>query len=126
MNPSRCFEDLLVWQYAHEFVLMVYNMTNVFPEFEKFGLRSQFTRVAVSIPANIAEGYKKIGKADKLRFLNTAQGSFEECRYYIILSKDLHYLAEEETEKLRCSLEKVSWFLNSYAQGIVKNNRIDE
>ena len=126
MNPSRCFEDLLVWQYAHEFVLMVYNMTNVFPEFEKFGLRSQFTRAAVSIPANIAEGYKKIGKADKLRFLNTAQGSLEECRYYIILSKDLHYLAEEETEKLRCSLEKVSWFLNSYAQGIVKNNRNDE
>ena len=83
-------------------------MTNVFPEFEKFGLRSQFTRAAVSIPANIAEGYKKIGKADKLRFLNTAQGSLEECRYYIILSKDLHYLAEEETEKLRCSLEKVS------------------
>ena len=126
MNPSRCFEDLLVWQYAHEFVLMVYNMTNVFPEFEKFGLRSQFTRATVSIPANIAEGYKKIGKADKLRFLNTAQGSLEECRYYIILSKDLHYLAEEETEKLRYSLEKVSRFLNSYAQGIVKNNRIDE
>lgn len=126
MNPSRCFEDLLVWQYAHEFVLMVYNTTNVFPEFEKFGLRSQFTRAAVSIPANIAEGYKKIGKTDKLRFLNTAQGSLEECRYYIILSKDLHYLAEEETEKLRYSLEKVSWFLNSYAQGIVKNNRIDE
>lgn len=126
MSPSKCFKDLLVWQYAHQFVLMVYEMTSAYPEFEKFGLRSQFTRAAVSIPANIAEGYKKLGKADKLRFMNTAQGSLEECRYYIILSKDLHYLGNEDIERLRLSLEKVSWYLNSYAQGIAKNKGIGE
>lgn len=62
-------------------------MTRTFPEIERFGLISQFQRATVSITAIIAEGYRKIGKADKLRFLNTSQGSLEECRNYIILSK---------------------------------------
>lgn len=62
-------------------------MTRTFPEIERFGLISQFQRATVSITANIAEGYRKIGKADKLRFLNTSQGSLEEGRNYIILSK---------------------------------------
>ena len=92
MEYSKSFQELKVWQYAHSFVLMVYQMSNNFPDYEKFGLRSQFARAAMSIPANVAEGYKKLGKADKLRFLNQAQGSLEECRYYIILSKDLNYM----------------------------------
>ena len=62
------FHGIVAWQKAHEFVLMVYRETKNFPDFEKFGLCSQFQRAAVSIPANIAEGYKKMSKADKLRF----------------------------------------------------------
>ena len=70
-----------------------------FPEFEKYGLSSQFQRAAVSIVANIAERYKKLGKADKLRFMNIAQGSLEECRCYVMLSKDLGYINEEEFQE---------------------------
>ena len=85
------FEDLYVWQKAHTFVLSVYKVTRHFPADEKFGLTSQFRRAAISIEANIAEGYKKIGKYDKLRFYNIAQGSLEECRNYHILMNVNYY-----------------------------------
>jgi four helix bundle protein len=71
--------------------LAVYRLTENFPKSELFGLTSQMRRAAISIPANIAEGYKKRGKPDKLRLVNVAQGSLEELRYYFILSKDLGY-----------------------------------
>lgn len=58
-KPSKTFRDLIVWQKAHEFVLSVYQVTNAFPREELFGLTQQFRRAAVSIPANIAEGFKK-------------------------------------------------------------------
>src|SRR5437899_4082436 len=91
LPPSRTFEELNVWQKAHQFVLSVYHFSENFPQKEMYGLTSQFRRAAMSIPANIAEGYKKVGRADKLRFFNIAQGSLEECRYYLILSRDLRY-----------------------------------
>ena len=96
--PARSFEDLLVWQKAHGFVLGIYVLTKTFPREEIYGLTSQFRRAAVSIPANIAEGFKKRGRADKARFLNIAQGPLEECRYYLRLSSDLGY---GDTQQLR-------------------------
>ena len=89
------FEDVKAWQLAHIFVLEVYRCTKFFPEEERFGLVSQFKRAAVSIEANIAEGYKKLGKNDKLRFYNISQGSIEECRDYLILGRDLGYINED-------------------------------
>src|SRR3990172_370416 len=86
------FEDLEVWKKAHRLVLDIYNITRGFPPEEKFGLVSQMRRAAVSIPANIAEGFKKQTLKDKSNFYNIAQGSLEELRYYLILSKDLRYM----------------------------------
>ena len=80
MNPrpaARTFQDLLVWQKAHKFVLGVYGYTSGFPKSETYGLASQFRRAAVSVPANIAEGFRKSGRQDKIRFMNIAQGSPE-------------------------------------------------
>lgn len=77
--PAKSFTDLEVWKKAHAFVLGVYRLTATFPEAERFGLTNQFRRAAVSIPANIAEGFRKYTTADKARFLNTAEGSAEEC-----------------------------------------------
>lgn len=119
---TRSFEDLIAWQKAHEFVVCVYRATATFPQNESFGLTSQFRRAAVSIAANIAEGYKKISKADKLRFFNISQGSIEECRYYIRLAFDLNYINEEVRQKLQFSLYNCSKFLNSYCQGVINNN----
>ena len=81
-KPARTFQDLLVWQKAHRFVLEVYVLTTGFPKQETYGLSLQMRRAAVSIPANIAEGFRRRGKADKARFMNIAEGSVEECRYF--------------------------------------------
>jgi len=117
-KAAKRFEDLIVWQKAHQFVLMVYNYTSEFPNNETYGLTSQFRRAAVSIPTNISEGFKKKGNADKVRFLNISQGSLEECRYYLILSKDLGYGNNEE---LYQHLIEVSKLLQSYMGSIQKS-----
>lgn len=89
--PIKDFRDLKVWQKAHCLVLEVYKITKEYPVDERFGLVSQMRRAAVSIPANIAEGFKKRGLKDKTNFYNIAEGSLEELRYYLILLKDLQY-----------------------------------
>jgi len=116
---ARSFEDVEIWKKSHVFVLETYRFTENFPKHELFGLTSQLRRAAVSIPANFAEGFKKTGKPDKLRFYNIAQGSLEECRYYLILAKDLNY---GETEDLKMKLEEISKMLTSYIQKI-RNDR---
>ena len=123
---TRSFEDIIAWQKAHSFVMAVYNATKDFSEDEKFGLTSQFRRAAVSIAANIAEGYKKLSKADKLRFFNISQGSLEECRYYIILSKDLGYINEQTFAFLSENNLDTSYMLNSYIKGVVNNSGVQD
>ncbi len=104
-RPAKDFQGLIVWQKAHQFVLSIYRLSDNFPKNEMYGLTSQFRRAAVSIPANIAEGFKKKKKPDKAKYMNIAQGSAEECRYYLILAKDLGYV---DTLQLMSQLEEVS------------------
>ena len=113
---AQTFRDLLVWQKAHQLVLAVYQLTTAFPRQETFGLALQMRRAAVSIAANIVEGFAKRSKAEKARFLNMAQGSLEESRYYLILTEDLGYGRTEELLKL---LEEVSRLLHRYATAIL-------
>jgi four helix bundle protein len=116
---ARTFRDLVVWQKAHQFVLSVYAFTAHFPKPETYGLSIQMRKAAVSIPANIAEGFRRRGKADKVRFLNTSESSVEESRYYLILSEDLGY---GKTGELLDSLEEVSRLLNAYAKAILNSS----
>jgi four helix bundle protein len=116
-GAARSFEDLVVWQRAHQFVLAAYRLTQGFPKSEVYGLSSQFRRAAVSTAANIAEGFRKRGQADKLRFFNIAQGSIEECRYYLILTRDLEYGDGAEALAL---LQETSRLLVSYCRRMVE------
>ena len=118
-EPAKTFEDLLVWQKAHLFVLAVYRITGVFPKHETYGLASQLRRAAVSTAANIAEGFRKRSKADKTRFLNIAQGSIEECRYYLILTEDLKYA---DISEARFLLQEVSKMLDAYMRSILTSD----
>ena len=117
--PARSFQDLIVWQKAHQFVLAVYRFTENFPKTEQYGLTSQLRRAAVSIAANIAEGFRKRSKPDKARFMNISQGSIEECRYYFILSKDLNY---GDSSTLMNQLEEVSKILDAYISSILASH----
>lgn len=116
---AKSFEDVEIWRKSHVFVLEIYRLTENFPKHELFGLTSQLRRAAVSIPANFAEGFKKTGKPDKLRFYNIAQGSLEECRYYLILANDLNY---GDTKELKLMVEEISKMLTSYMHKI-RNDR---
>lgn len=114
-QPARSFEDLFVWKKAHKFVVSVYQSTQSFPKTELYGLISQMRRAAVSVPANIAEGFKKKTKADKVNYLNIAYGSLEESRYYLILSEDLGYC---NAASLKSLAEEVSKLLSMYRSKI--------
>jgi four helix bundle protein len=113
---ARCFRDLLVWRKAHQFVLAIYQLTAAFPKTEIYGLTQQLRRAAVSIPANIAEGFRRRGRADKVRFLNIAEGSLQECHYYLILAQDLGY---GDTTKLMNDAEEISRILTAYSAAIL-------
>ena len=97
-------------------MLSVYHYSDYFPQKEIYGLTSQFRRAAISIAANIAEGFKKKSAADKARFMNIAQGSLEECRYYLVLAKDLGY---GDNPELLPQLEEVSKLLEKYTAAIL-------
>jgi len=114
-SPSRTFQDLIVWRKAHEFVLAVYRESAAFPKTETFGLTSQLRRAAVSVPANIAEGFVKRGKPDKARLMNIAQGSLEEARYYLILAQDLGYF---HNAALLVQIDEVSRLLERYVMRV--------
>ncbi|HOU13320.1 MAG TPA: four helix bundle protein [Anaerolineae bacterium] len=110
MGEIEHFQQLHAWQEAHRLVLAIYKVTQGFPSEEKFGLVSQMRRAAISIPANIAEGFKRRGIQDKLRFYNIAEGSLEEVKYFLILAKDLSYIATDEDLTLQA--ETVDRLLN--------------
>lgn len=117
-KPAESFRDLIVWQKSHALVLDVYKLTRRLPKEELFGLVSQMRRAAVSIPANIAEGFKRRGKPDKARHMNIAQGSLEELQYFFILCADLSYLPANPVGD---RANEVGRLLNSYTRSILES-----
>jgi len=118
-EPAKTFEDLIVWQKAHSFVLMVYKFSGAFPKHETYGLVAQFRRAAVSIASNIAEGFRRRNAADKAKFFNIAQSSVEECRYFLILARDLGYVNVQDAYPL---LVEVSKLLDAYSKSILTSD----
>ena len=103
-RTGKGFRKLIVWQKAHQLVILVYKLTEKFPKHEMFGLTSQLRRAMVSVPADVAEGYGAGGKGQFGRYLDIAQGSLAEAEYYLILAQDLSYITPsqyEQTESLR-------------------------
>ena len=96
----KSFRELEVWQKAHRLVLEIYRLTEKFPDRERFSIVSQIRRSAASVPANIAEGFGRRTTKELLQFLVTANGSLEETRYFLILSRDLGYLSDESFDHL--------------------------
>jgi four helix bundle protein len=111
-KPEKGFHKLIVWQKAHQLVLSVYKLSESFPKSELFGLTSQIRRAAVSVPANIAEGYAAGSKGQFGRFLDIAQGSLAEVEYYLVLSRDLKYINEKQCGEAETMRGEVGFLLH--------------
>jgi four helix bundle protein len=120
MEKIRQFTDLVVWQKAHQLVLEVYRMCALFPKEEMYGLTSQLKRASISIPANIAEGFKRASRLEKLRFYNISQASLSEVQYYLILTKDLKFA---DTYNLTKQAEEVDRILFGLIISIRDNDK---
>ncbi|MCZ7583060.1 MAG: four helix bundle protein [Deltaproteobacteria bacterium] len=116
LNRIERFQDLEVWRTAHTLVLGIYRLTKNFPREELYGLTSQIRRAAVSVAANIAEGFKKRGSKEKIRFYNTSQGSLAEVEYYLLVVRDLQYA--KETYELDRLVEQTGKMLNGLIASI--------
>ena len=113
MEYSTIYTEL--FREAHSIVLDVYKATQQFPPSEVFGLSNQFRRAAVSVAANLAEGYRKVSIKDKLRVYNISICSLEECRYFSLLAKDLAFM---ESTELQMKIEGFGKRLYHYCKGI--------
>ncbi|MCK6648926.1 MAG: four helix bundle protein [Bacteroidia bacterium] len=119
MEKTNTFKNLIVWQKAHELVLNIYKETKKFPKDEVYALTNQLRRASISIAANIAEGYKKKTIPNKINFLNISEGSLEEVKYYIILSKDLEYISNSKADEFEKLCDEIGRLINGYSKAIL-------
>jgi four helix bundle protein len=115
-SPAKSFQDLIVWQKAHKFVLSVYNFSDYFPQKEVCGLTVQLRRAASSIPICIAQSVHAGSSIEEAKLIFTAKDSLEECRYYLILAGDLGY---GDSRDLFPQLEEVERLLKEYIVGVM-------
>lgn len=106
------FTDLAVWRRSHSLALDVYRLTLTFPQDEKFGLTFQLRRAALSVPTNIAEGSKRVGRVEYARFLNIAEGSVAETQYLLLVSRDLGYMPVETHNATQKSVGEIARMLH--------------
>ncbi len=112
------YKNLNVWKKADELVIEVYKSTKFFPKDEWFGLVSQMRRAAVSVPANIVEGYGRRTSKDKTQFYYISRGSLNELEYYIDLSRKLSYVNEDDFKKLLALRADVGKLLGGFIKSL--------
>ncbi len=118
----RSFRDLIAWQKGIVLCKQIYVISAEFPDVEKFGLRSQVRRAAVSIPSNIAEGYGRRRKQDYLRFLDMARGSLCEVETQMILAQELSFVEANRVASCMELIREVDRILYALARS-VKNSK---
>jgi four helix bundle protein len=107
-NKIKNFKDLLIWQEGIEIVKDIYRLSSSFPKAELYGLSSQIRKCAVSIPSNIAEGFKRFYYKDYRRFLYIALGSAAELETQLVISEKLKYISNEEVQVIYVKLERLA------------------
>jgi len=116
---AKTFKEVIAWQKAHQLTLNIYQITNHFPDSEKFGLTSQMRRCSVSIPSNIAEGFKRHGYRDGMNFLNISETSLEELKYQTLLSFDLHYIDQTTYDRITLAEDEVGRLINGWKRSLL-------
>lgn len=113
MTVISSYKELLVWQKAIVLVSKVYAVTKGFPSNEKFGLVSQINRAAVSIPANIAEGWGRQSRKNYIQFIRISRGSLFELETLIIIAKNEHFIQDIYFDEMNSIIDEIGKMLNS-------------
>jgi len=112
------FRNLKAWQKACELSLNISKVVKQFPRTERFGVGIQLPKAAISVPANIVEGYERQHRKEYLQFLSFAMGSLGEVETYIImLAEDLGYLSPDEYN----SLEDIGAEVSKLLTGLMRS-----
>lgn len=107
----KSYKDLDVWKNARVLVKQIYIATKPFPKEELYALTSQLRRCAISIPANIAEGYSRHGLKDYISFVSVAFGSAAELETHLLLAFDLGYMKQQDLEALLRDIQTIQKML---------------
>ncbi|MGC4102752.1 four helix bundle protein [Ferruginibacter sp.] len=113
------YKELIVWQKSIELVKKIYLLVKQFPPEEKYGLVSQITRAAVSIPANIAEGSSRNSDKDYARFLQISLGSAFEVQTYLVIAKEMKLTKVQDIEALDIILEEVIKMIHAFIKRLL-------
>ena len=122
----RTFQDLEVWQVGREVRVRLYIVANRLPDSERYNLAAQIRRTAVSLTANVAEGYGRFRFKENIQYCRIARGSAYELIDHLITCQDERYLAKEEVEALHCELLTFVRLLNGYIRSIGTSKRTDD
>ncbi len=109
----RSHRDLVVWQRSIQLVKEIYRVSRYFPDTERYGLVSQLTRAAISVPANIAEGNARATRRDYAQFVSIARGSLAEVETYLIIAVELGYISSDEITALNQELDEIGRMLTA-------------
>ncbi|MBN1169067.1 four helix bundle protein [Candidatus Woesebacteria bacterium] len=120
MAKIKNFYDLIAWQEARSLGVYIYKITDKFPKKEIFGLTSQIRRSAISVSSNIAEGFSRKGKKEKIQFYYHSLGSITELQSQVIIAKDIGYLNKKEMEKILKKTLTVQKLINGLIRGTEK------
>ena len=118
MGTVQSFKDFIVWQKSHQLTLSVYKISKKFPDEEKFGITSQIRRAAYSVPSNIVEGHSRNTRKEFKYFLGVAKASLNELEYFLILSRDLEYITEEEFNEFEPNVVEISKILYAFTNNL--------
>lgn len=112
MTKITSYKELTVWQKSYTLTRAIYSVTEHFPKKEDFSLTSQMRRCSLSIPSNIAEGYRRGHRKEFTQFLQIAFGSASELEVQLLLSKDIKYISEQEYQDCNSLLTEILKMLN--------------
>lgn len=116
----QSFTDLLAWQEGHKLVVLIYKITDKFPQKEMFSLIDQMRRAATSVTSNIAEGFGRQTYKEKVQFYYLAKGSLSELENQIYIAKDINYLNQKDFDGL---LEQ-STISHKLLIGLIKKSKL--
>jgi len=119
-DKIKSFTDLITWQKVHVLAVGIYKLTEKFPQKEMYSLTDQMRRSATSISSNIAEGFSRQGKKEKIQFYYTAKGSLTELQNQLLIARDVGYLTKEIFNNIANQTVEVSKLLNGLIKSIKK------